>query len=336
MCDDPAAARAKRKPAVAVVARDDAEIIRPRREQTPDRYAVARVERQRIDAERTLRVERRNRLRARQHDLRIRMLLAQLRDERRQQQRIAEQQVMRDQNAPQVRGLAPQRLEDKPRQRSREDVDPAVESAHSIRSTADRFRHFEMRCAGGRPKAVSSCRISTIHIAGTARSTPTRIPRHRAQIRGAPLRRLASARRPSATCGVYHSAHTLPEPTFRRKTARANAHHRGPSPAASTARSSNCATWRAMLGSYRIAACAAAPEPTRAAPAFVRRTASSSAARSPAVSPGANTSFADGAIASQQPMFDGRMTGVPHITDSTPTSPNGSYFEARIVKSAAR
>ncbi|KVE44390.1 hypothetical protein WS69_20795 [Burkholderia sp. BDU5] len=52
--------------------------------------------------------------------------------------------------------------------------------------------------------------------------------------------------------------------------------------------------------------------------------------------PRANTRFADGAIASQQPTFDDRMTGVPHITDSMPTSPNGSYLDARIVKSAAR
>ncbi len=80
--------------------------------------------------------------------------------------------------------------------------------------------------------------------------------------------------------------------------------------------------------------------PLRPAPAALRRaaavTARSSVARRSASSSGAKTNFACGAIASQQPMLDGKITGVPHITDSTPTSPNGSYFDASIVKSAAR
>lgn len=130
MRDDPTAACGERKPAVAVIAGDDARIVRAWRQQALDGRAVARIERERVYAERPFRVERRKRFRAGEHELRVRMLPAQLRDQCSQEQRVAEKHVMDDQNARRLRGLASQRLEDELGQRARKDLDPAVKSAH--------------------------------------------------------------------------------------------------------------------------------------------------------------------------------------------------------------
>jgi len=117
MRDDPAAIGGKREPAMPVVSGHDAEIVRTRMQYVAHAGEIAWIERQRGHAVRPARVERHDRFRAREHDLRVAILRAQFREQRRQQQRIAEQQMMCDQNPLRMQRLAAQRLRKEPRQR---------------------------------------------------------------------------------------------------------------------------------------------------------------------------------------------------------------------------
>jgi len=84
---------------MAIVGRDERQIEAGLGEDRREARAIARVPADGGDAVRPQRVKLRRRFGNRHHDLRVAMPLAQLGEQWRQHQRVAEQQVVRDENA---------------------------------------------------------------------------------------------------------------------------------------------------------------------------------------------------------------------------------------------